>query len=70
MDACPIPAQSLEKYCHINGVQLERHYRERLGGYKDWPEKEYALQWLVFPENMGAHLSIGETSISNGELLR
>jgi transposase len=68
LDTYPVPAQSLEKYCHINGVQLERHYKEHLSGYKNWPEKEHALQWLVFPENMGACLSIDETSISNGEL--
>ncbi|GHV54919.1 hypothetical protein FACS1894181_18710 [Bacteroidia bacterium] len=68
MDACPAPAQSLGKYCHTNGVQLERHHKEHPGGYKDWPEKEHALQWLVFPGNMGARLSMDEASISNGGL--
>ncbi|GHV54383.1 DDE transposase [Bacteroidia bacterium] len=38
-------------------------HQRNLGGYKDWPEKEHALQWLVFPGNMGAHLSMDETSI-------
>jgi len=68
LDTCPIPAQSLEKYYHINGVQLERHYKEHLSDYSSWSEKSHAAQWLVFPENMGANLSIDETSISNGEL--
>ena len=68
MDTYPIPAQSLEKYYHINGGQLERHYKEHLSGFKDWSEKEHAEDWLVFAENMGENLSIDETSLSNGEL--
>jgi transposase len=68
LDTYPIPAQSLEKYYHINGVQFERQYKEHLSDYKDWPEKEHAKEWLVFPKNLGTHLSIDETSFSNGEL--
>jgi len=68
LDTYPIPAQSLEKYYHIDGVQLERHYKEHLSGYRDWSELEHADEWLIFPENIGSDLSIDETSISNGEL--
>jgi transposase len=68
LDTYPIPAQSLEKYYHINGSQLERHYKEHLSGFKDLSEKEHAEDWLVFAENMGENLSIDETSLSNGEL--
>ena len=68
MDTNPIPAQTLEKYYHIDGKQLERHYKDYLSGYDSWPEKEHAEQWLIFPENIGENLSIDETSISNGEL--
>jgi hypothetical protein len=39
LDTYPISAQSLEKYYHINGGQLERHYKEHLSGFKDWSEK-------------------------------
>ena len=68
MDTYPIPAQSLEKYYHINGTQLERHYKDYLSGYANWSEKEHADQWLIFPDNIGKHLSIDETLLSNGEL--
>jgi len=68
LDTYPIPAQSLERYYHIDGKQLERHYKEHLSGYEQWPEKDHAEQWLVFPDNIGENLSIDETSISNGEL--
>lgn len=68
MDTYPIPVQSLEKYYHINGVQLERHYKDHLSDFSQWSEKDHAQEWLVFPENIGPNLSIDETSISNGEL--
>ena len=68
MDTYPIPAQSLEKYFHIDGTQLERHYKEHLSDYRQWTEREHAREWLIFPQNLGKRLSIDETSLSNGEL--
>lgn len=68
MDTYPIQSQSLEKFYHINGEQLGRQYKEHLSDYKTWDQKEHADKWLVFPQNMGTHLSIDETSVSNGEL--
>ena len=68
MDTCPIPAQSLEKYYHIDGVQLERQYKEYLSDFKEWEALEHAEEWLLFPQNTGTQLSIDETSLSNGEL--
>ena len=68
MDTLPIPAQSLENYYHINGAQLERHYKEHLSGFADWQPKEHAHNWLLFPQNMGPRISIDETALSNGEL--
>ena len=68
MDTCPIPAQSLEKHYHVDGSQLERHYKEHLSDFKSWEAASHAESWLVFPENIGYQLSIDETSLSNGEL--
>ena len=68
MDSYPIPARTLERYYHIDGNQLERHYKDYLSDYRTWEEKDHADQWLVFPDNIGPNLSIDETSISNGEL--
>jgi len=39
-----------------------------LSDFKSWDAAEHAEDWLVFPENIGAKLSIDETSLSNGEL--
>jgi hypothetical protein len=68
LDTYPIPAQSLEKFYHIDGAQLECHYKEHLSDYKTWEAAEHAEEWLIFPENIGTQLSIDETSLSNGEL--
>ena len=68
MDSYPIPTQSLEKYYHIDGSELERHYKNHLSDYRSWDQKHHSQDWLLFPQNMGTHLSIDETSLSNGEL--
>lgn len=50
---------------------FERQYKRHLSGYwlwKDTAEGLHAEQWRVFPQNIGPHLSIDETSLSNGEL--
>ena len=71
MDRYPITGRSLEWFFDIDGDLFERQYKRHLSGYwkwKDTPEGTHAERWRVFPENMGEHLSIDETSPSNGEL--
>lgn len=68
MDSYPITAHSLERFFHINGVQLERHYKDHLSDYRSWDALSHAEQWLLFPQNLGTHLCIDETSLSNGDL--
>jgi transposase len=68
LDTYPIESCSLEKFYHIEGEQLGRHYKEHLSDYRGWQAKEHAQEWLVFPGNMGEKLSIDETALSNGEL--
>ena len=52
----------------MDGHLLERQYRDHLSGYFDWEDRPHAGEWLVFPENVGPHMSIDETSLSDGEL--
>jgi len=68
LDTCPITSKYLEKFYHIDGSQLERHYKEHLSNYNNWDQKDHAQKWLLFPENMGTRLIIDETALSNGEL--
>lgn len=39
-----------------------------MSDFKNWGQKGHARQWLIFPENIGAYLSIDETALSKGEL--
>ncbi len=71
MDRYPITGHSLEWFFGIDGDLFERQYKRYLSGYWDWKdtvEGKHAERWRVFPRNIGPHLSIDETSLSNGEL--
>jgi transposase len=39
-----------------------------MSDFSDWTQKSHAKDYLLFPENIGEHLSIDETSVSRGEL--
>lgn len=68
MDHFPISSNSLEKFYYIDGNYFGRQYKEHLSGYRDWDQKDHAKEWILFPENIGAQLSLDETSLTNGEL--
>lgn len=68
MDKYPISSNSLEKFYDINGNQLGQQYKEYLSNYNDWEQKDHAEEWILFPENIGSHLSIDETALTNGDL--
>jgi transposase len=58
----------LEKFYYIDGNHFGQQYKDYLSDYNQWGQKEHAHEWIVFPENIGANLSLDETSLSNGEL--
>jgi len=68
LDNYPISSNSLDKFYSINGDQFGQQYKEYLSDYHQWPQKEHAQEWLLFPDNVGSRLSIDETSLTNGEL--
>ena len=39
-----------------------------MSDYHQWNQKSHASDWMLFAKNLGEHLSIDETAISNGEL--
>ena len=52
----------------MSGKKLQRQYKTHLSGFNSWDQKSHAKDWLLFPENIGAHLSLDETAFSNGDL--
>lgn len=53
---------------NLDPKTFERQYKDHLSGFHQWNQKDHADEWLVFPENIGTHLSLDETNVSNGEL--
>lgn len=47
---------------------MSRQYKNNLSGFKDWDQRSHAREWILYPENLGTHLSIDETSLSHDEL--
>lgn len=52
----------------VNPRSLQRQYRDYLRDFKAWDQKPHAKDWMLFPKNIGAHLSLDETAFCNGEL--
>ena len=64
----PVDCHTIGDFYGVNGKKLARQYRDYLSEFKQWKDKPHAKEWLIFPENMGRHLSIDETALSKGEL--
>lgn len=39
-----------------------------MSGFDDWVQAPHAEEYVLYPENMGEHLSIDEVALSKGEL--
>lgn len=59
---------SIAESYNLEPKLFERQYKDHLSGFHQWDQKDHADEWLVFKDNIGTHLSLDETSISNGEL--
>ncbi|WP_118977026.1 ISAon1 family transposase [Taibaiella koreensis] len=52
----------------MDGKQLQEQYKHHISNYRHWDQQEHAAEWILYPQNIGRHLSIDETSLSNDEL--
>lgn len=68
MDNHPVSAQLVGLFFQMDGKQLQDQYKNHLSDYHDWDQKSHAENWILFQQNIAEHLSIDETSFSNGEL--
>jgi len=68
VDTLAISCNLIGELYGIDGDLLERQYKEHLSGFRHWDQLNHAEEWILYPENIGARLSIDETSLSNGEL--
>lgn len=68
MDTKEDTITNIGSYFGISNGKLNRHYKKYSSGFKDWEQKIHAADYLLFPHNIGAYLSIDEVSLSQGEL--
>jgi transposase len=47
---------------------LQRHYKKKISGFKDWDQLNHSEDYLIYPEKIGENISIDELSLSKGEL--
>ena len=64
----PVSLTSIAKSHRISPKEFDKQYKNHLSGFHKWDQKEHADKWLLFPENIGSHLSIDEVAVTNGEL--
>jgi transposase len=68
LDNHPVSSHLVGLFFQVDGKQLGQQYKDHLSDYSGWDQKEHAEDWMLFPGNTGASLSIDETALSNGEL--
>lgn len=68
METSPVTCCTLKEFYHIDGHTFEKQYKENISGFRGWEQLCHAEEWLLFPGNIGPHLAIDESSLSNGEL--
>lgn len=64
----PDTMKNIASYYGINSQKLQRHYKHKVSGYKQWDQLSHAGDYLIYPENITDKLSIDEVSLSKGEL--
>ena len=52
----------------MNGKLLNSQYKEYFSNFREWDQLEHASEYLIYPENIGPHLSIDESCLSSGEV--
>jgi transposase len=68
LDNHPISCHQLGRLYQIDGKQLQKQYKNHISDYRNWDQQDHADEWMIFEHNMGTHLSIDETALSNDEL--
>ena len=59
---------NIASFYHIKAEKLQRHYKKNTSGFEQWDQKETADDYIIYPHNVTASLSIDEVCLSKGEL--
>ena len=64
----PLALATIAEAQFLEAKGFVRQYREHLSDFPTWEAHTHAAEWLVFPENVGRHLSLADVAIRQGEL--
>lgn len=59
---------NIASYFNVKSKTLQRHYKHKISGFKDWDQLPHSEDYLIYPQNVTTQLSIDEVSLSKGEL--
>lgn len=68
MDSRAFSIKAISDFYGFSGKKLNRYYRNKDSEYQNWEHRHDASKGLLFAKNIGTHLSLDETSLSQGEL--
>jgi transposase len=68
VDTRPDTMSNIASYYGVNSKKLQRHYKHKVSGFKQWGQLSHAEEYLIYPKNITDKLSIDEVSLSKGEL--
>lgn len=68
VDTRPDTISNIASCFGVNSAKLQRHYKRNVSGFKEWNQLSHAEDYLIYPENITASISIDEVSLSKGEL--
>lgn len=60
--------KSVADFTHLKPNILNDYYKNHLSDYPTWNQRKHAEEYVLYGHNLGEHLAIDETSLSNGEL--
>lgn len=70
MDTRTDTMSNIASYYGVNSQKLQRHYKHKVSGFKEWKQLPHAEEYLLYPENITDKLGIDEVSLSKGELYK
>ena len=47
---------------------MRKQYKEKISDYRNWDRLDHADEYILYPENFGADMSLDETCLSNGDV--
>lgn len=68
IESTPVSISTLAARNKLNGQTLRKQYKEKISDYRKWEQSDHAVDYILYPENIGSDLSLDETCLSNGDV--